>query len=272
MRARRVLTTGANGAIGLATVLELARRGHHAIGTVRSQAAAETVERAARERRVDVEIHRLDVDDPDAAAALIDCVRPEVLVNNAGRALLGAIETTPEDEARALFETLVFSSLRLARLAVPSMREAGFGRIVFVGSLFGRIAMPPLGWYAAAKHALEALSDVLRVELAGAGIDVVLLEPGGVRSNMLERAHEGSRNEDGDRYAKAERLAWEWLVRTDFLRSDPIEVARVVARAIEVEHPEPRYLVGVDAKILARLAPIVPSWLSDRVTRLVQGL
>lgn len=272
MKRRTVLTTGSSSGIGLATVLEMAAAGHRSIGTVRSEEKAEIVARAARDRGVRVETRLLDVTDVEGGAELIDSVRPDVLVNNAGRAVFGAVECVPEDEARALFETLLFGPVRLSRLALPHMRERGFGRIVFMSSLFGRLSAPPLGWYASAKHAIEGIADAMRMEVARDGIDVVVIEPGGVQSSMLEEAQRNAEHYDSGRYAEAHRAASEGLRLTDFLRSDPRSVARVVVRAAEASRPQARYLVGYDAQILGRLAPVLPSWLGDRVTRAVQGL
>ena len=272
MTRRTVLTTGANGGIGLASVLEIARRGHRSIGTVRSPAAAEQVERAARSEGLEVELELLDVDDEQACGELIDRIGPDVLVNNAGYALFGAVECTPEEEARRLFDTLLFSSVRLARLALPAMRRRGWGRIVFMSSLFGRIAAPPLGWYAAAKHAIEGIADVLRMEVARDGIRVVVIEPGGIRSSMLDKARRESRRYDAGAYARAHQLAGDRLDQTELFRSEPRDVARVVVEALESASPQARYLVGADAQIIGRLSPLIPSWLGDRVTRLVQGL
>lgn len=272
MTRRTVLTTGANSGIGLATVLEIAAKGHRSIGTVRSERAAEVVAAAARERGVPVQTELLDVNDAEAGRHLIDRVRPEVLVNNAGHALFGAVESTPEEEARQLFDTLLFSSVRLARLALPHMRQRGWGRVVFMSSLFGRVAAPPLGWYAAAKHAIEGIADVLRMEVARDGVRVVVIEPGGVRSPMLEKAQQRSRRVEADRYARSHRIARERLRQTDLFRADPVAVARVVVDAVEASNPQARHLVGPDAQIIGRLSPMIPSWLSDRVTRMVQGL
>lgn len=272
MKRRVVLTTGGNGGIGLATALAVAERGHRSVATFRSSKGAEAIARAARESGVSVETLRLDVSDPDECADLIDRVRPEVLVNNAGYALFGAVEQTPEEDARALFDTLLFGSVRLARLSLPHMRDAGWGRILFMSSLFGRIAAPPLGWYAAAKHAVEGIADVLRMEVARDGVHVVVIEPGGVRSSMLEKAQQDAEQVDAGGYAQSLRVASERLEQTDIFRTEPRTVARVVVDAIESRSPQPRTLVGYDARIIGRLAPIVPTWLSDRVTRLVQGL
>jgi NAD(P)-dependent dehydrogenase (short-subunit alcohol dehydrogenase family) len=272
MERRRVLTTGANSGIGLAAVLEIAAKGHRSIGTVRTAAGVEIVERAARKRGVSVETQLLDVNDAEVGAELIDRLRPEVLVNNAGYALFGAVESTPEAEARQLFETLLFSSVRLACRSLPHMREAGWGRILFMSSLFGRIAAPPLGWYAAAKHAIEGVADVMRMEVARDGIRVVVIEPGGVRSPMLDKAREHSENVEAGHYARSNRIARARLDQTDIFRANPTDVARVVLEALEARNPQARYLVGPDAQIIGRLSPMIPSWLSDRVTRLVQGL
>ena len=102
----------------------------------------------------------------------------DALVNNAGHLIYAPVELTDDDEAHKLFETLVFAPMRLARLALPHMRERQWGRIVNISSLVGRVPMPMLGWYSAAKHALEAVSDAMRVEVASSGVAVVLVEPG----------------------------------------------------------------------------------------------
>ncbi|MAG55397.1 MAG: short-chain dehydrogenase/reductase [Planctomycetes bacterium] len=272
MTERTVLTTGANGAIGLATVLDVAARGHRSIGTVRSQSAARAVERAARARGLHIETRLLDVNDVDGCVEVIESIRPDVLVNNAGYALFGAIETTPEEAARKLIETQLFSPVRLARLALPFMRDRRWGRILFMSSLFGRVGAPPLGWYAASKHAIEGIADVLRMEIARDGIDVIVIEPGGVQSNMLDKAQQEGLGHEASEYAEFHQTTRRRLRQTDFLRADPKLVSRVVVEAIEATRPEPRYLVGLDAQIIGRLAPIIPSWLSDRVTRFVLRL
>jgi len=164
------------------------------------------------------------------------------------------------------------------------MRSHGWGRVIFMSSLFGRVAAPPLGWYAASKHAIEAIADVMRMEVARDGIRVVVIEPGGVRSPMLEKAREDADRTDADktghidhtepqtRYSRSHRIARARLDQTDIFRTDPSEVARSVLEALEVANPQARYLVGYDAQIIGRLSPVIPSWLSDRVTRFVQGL
>lgn len=267
-----VLTTGASSGIGLACALEIAAAGHRSVGSVRSAEKADALLRAAHDRGVPVEARLLDVTDPEGCAEVIGSVRPDVLINNAGRAVFGAVECVPEDEARALFETLLFAPVRLTRLAIPHMRRRGGGRVLFMSSLFGRISAPPFGWYAAAKHAIEGIADALRMEVARDSIDVVVIEPGGVRSQLLENAEREAARYASPAYAEMHRIAGDGIRATDFLRTDPRSVARLVAQVIASPSPQARYLVGYDAQILARLAPFVPSWLTDRLTRAVQGL
>src|SRR5207302_727996 len=122
--------------------------------------------------------------DDERCRQVIDQVRPWGLVNNAGYALTGAIEDVEDAEARAVIETMVMAPMRLARAAVPHMREEGTGCIVNISSIAGLTTAPFLGWYAGAKHALEALTDALRVEVAGGGIRVVLVVPGGFKTGI----------------------------------------------------------------------------------------
>jgi NAD(P)-dependent dehydrogenase (short-subunit alcohol dehydrogenase family) len=270
-RARTVLTTGANSGIGLATVLEAARRGHRSIGTVRSEAKAEVVHRAAADLGLSVETALLDVSDADAGAAVIDEHRPDALVNNAGFSVTGAVEDVTDDEARAAFETMVLAPMRLARLALPHMRARRWGRIVNVSSIYGRTSTPLTGWYQGCKHALEGLSDALRMEVARDRVKVVLVEPGGFRTGIWEDTEREVATRAGSRYEgsygrtlTAARL-WQPLLGA------PAQCARVIVGAIE-GNPRARYLVGVDAQALGLVDAVVPTFVRDRVTRLGLGL
>ena len=141
---------------------------------------------AAREADVEVETAILDVTDAAAATEIVDRYRPYAVVNNAGYSITGAIEDVTDSEARAALETMVLAPMRLARLAIPHMRERGEGRIVNVSSIYGRVDDTAHGLVPGAKHALEALTDALRMEVAGSGIRVVLVEPGGFRTGIWE--------------------------------------------------------------------------------------
>ena len=270
--AQTVLTTGANSGIGLATVLELAQRGFRSVGSVRSEEKARTLERAAAEAGVAVETVLLDVTDASRCARVIDELRPWGLVNNAGYSLNGAIEDVSDEEARHLLETMVFAPMRLARLALPHMRDAGGGRIVNVSSIYGRTTSPLTGWYQGAKHALEAVSDALRMEVAGDGVAVILVEPGGFRTGIWTEAEHAAESRGSSRYAGAYRRSLRGMRLLQPLMGDPRSVATVIARALTAWYPRARYLVGYDAQLLALADHVIPTAVRDRIARLTLGL
>lgn len=269
---RTVLTTGANSGIGLATVLELARRGFRSVGSVRSEDKARTVQQAAAEAGVEVETVRLEVTDAARCQRVIDDLRPWGLVNNAGYGLNGAVEDVSDEEARRLLETMVVAPIRLARHALPHMRAAGGGRIVNVSSIYGRTTTPLTGWYQGAKHALEGLSDALRVETAGDGVAVILVEPGGFRTGIWEEAENDVERRQGSRYAPAYRRSLLGMRLWQPLMGDPAGVARVIGRALTAWFPRARYLVGYDAQLITLVDQVVPTTVRDRIARLTLGL
>ena len=265
------ITTGANSGIGLATVLELARRGFHSIGTVRSEAKAAVVAAAARDAGVTVETVLLDVTDPDGCAQVIDEYRPWALVNNAGYSITGSIEDVTDAEALAAFETMVIAPMRLARLAIPVMRDGG-GRIVNISSIYGRMSTPLTGWYQAAKQALEGLSDALRMEVARDGIRVVLVEPGGFRTGIWEETEREIATREGSRYDAAYRRTLTTTRLWHPLMGDPVRCARTIGAALSSRRPRARYLVGYDAQALALWNSLTPTEVKDHVVRLVMSL
>ena len=271
MTNRTVLTTGANGALGLATVIEMARRGHRSVGTVRSEAKAEEVLSASRAESVDVEVEILDVNDAEAGADLVDALRPDVLVNNAGYMLYSAIEEVGDDDARALLDTMVIAPIRLARLCVPHMRDNGWGRIVQVSSLSARASFPLMGWYQGAKQALEGVSDALRLEVAGDGIGVTIIEPGVFRSELSDEFVD-IESKRGSRYEKAYAASQELFDRVSRFMTEPETVANVIAKAVEARAPKARYPVGLDAQIQILTGPLTPTGLRDFALRKSSGL
>jgi short-subunit dehydrogenase len=273
-RSDAVLTTGANSGIGLATVLEVAKRGYRSFGSVRSEAKADVVHKAAAEAGVEVETVILDVTDADACASVIDDLDVDLfgLINNAGYGMTGAIEDVTDEEAHHLFETMVFAPLRLARLVLPGMRNAGRGRIINVSSIYGRTTTPLTGWYQGAKHALEGASDALRLEVAGAGVQVVLVEPGGFKTGIWEDLERDIEKRGDSRYGNAYRRTQQAMMLSSPIMGEPSQCAKVIANALSSKRPRARYLVGIDAMALAAVERFTPTALKDRVVRLTLGL
>lgn len=267
MTDRTALTTGANGGIGLETVLELARRGIRSVGTVRTEAKAAMVAEAAEREALDVETRLLDVNDAPACTAVIDEVQPDFLVNNAGYGVTGAIEDVDDDEARQVLETMVVAPMRLTRLAVRHMRERQRGRIVNVSSVYGRTTTPLTGWYQGSKHALEALSDALRSEVAADGITVVLVEPGGFKTGIWEDAQHDVQRRAESRYSRGYQRVLTNISLMQPIMGDPKRCARVIARACTTRWPRARYLVGPDANAFTLLAHVTPTRVKDEILR-----
>jgi NAD(P)-dependent dehydrogenase (short-subunit alcohol dehydrogenase family) len=271
---RTVLTTGANSGIGLATVIELARRGYHSIGSVRSKDKAKTVAKAAADAGVEVETVLLDVTDPDQCRRALERRNLYGVVNNAGYGQVGAIEDVDDDEAHHLFETMVFAPMRLARLALPHMRDQHAGRIVNVSSIAGRTTAPFAGWYQAAKHALEALSDAMRIEEAGSGVKVVLVEPGGFKTGIWDEFERdiAKRQSQGSRFTAAYRRSLQGQRLLEPIMGNPRQCAKVIASAIDARSPRARYLVGLDAQAMNLADSLTPTFVKDRVIRLGLGI
>lgn len=269
---RTVLTTGASSGIGLATTLALARRGFHSVGSVRSGAKADLVHEAAAEAGLEVETVLLDVTDADRCRTVVDELRPWGLVNNAGYALTGAIEDVDDDEAQHLVDTMVMAPMRLCRLALPHMRDGDGGRIVNMSSIFGLTSGPLIGWYAGAKHALEALTDALRMEVASSGVRVSLVEPGGIKTNIWEDVAADLDRRSGSRFDDSYRRSQSGTRLAQGIMGDPDQVAVVVVRAITTRIPRERYLVGWDAQALSLVHRLTPTVVRDTVTRLGLGL
>ena len=279
MSSSSVLVTGANSGIGLVTALELAAAGYDVVGSVRSADKADVVARAAGERGVQVRTVLLDVDDAESCAAGIEQVRdmtdggPWALVNNAGFAQSGAVEDVTDEMARAQLETNVVAPVRLARLVLPAMRERGDGRIVNVSSVAGRLSTPLMGWYCASKHALEAVTDALRMEVEPDGVRVVLVEPGMFGTDIWSSAKIGGfPDPTHPRYAAAYARATAVSGRGAHRLPDPVWVARTVRVALGNPVPLARYVVGADAVTGLLAETVVPTVVTDYVKSVTTGL
>lgn len=272
---RTVLTTGASSGIGLATAVEVAKRGFHSVASVRSEAKAEALLKAAADAGVEVDTVLLDVTDADACERVIHEL-PALfgLVNNAGYGLTGAVEDVGDDEARRLFETMVHAPVRLARLALPRMVANGGGRIVNVSSIAGRATSPLAGHYTGAKHALEALSDALRIEVASRGVQVILVEPGGFKTNIWDDMERdiATREADGSRFTDAYRRSMSGQRMFEALMGEPSQCAKVIAGALTTRLPRSRYMVGLDARAMLIADTLTPTPIKDLMLRLGLGL
>jgi NAD(P)-dependent dehydrogenase (short-subunit alcohol dehydrogenase family) len=271
-----VLVTGANSGIGLAAALRLADRGWPVWGTVRSRAKARTLREAAVAAGIGDRVRAvvLDVSDHDAVVARFPRLPAfYAVVNNAGTSLSGAVEEVPADEAKALLDINLVSPAVVSACALPAMRAQGAGRIVMVSSIAGRVAVMPFqGWYHASKFGLEALSDVLRVEVAPFGVKVVVVEPGFFATGILGKSEQQNDERRTDSvyeagYTRVARVT-EMVER---IAPPPDAVARTIVTAIESRRPKRRYLVGREA-LPVRGAELLPGGITDRVIAAVADL
>lgn len=252
MTTKVALVTGASSGIGEATARKLHELGYVVYGaarrTDRLQALATEGIRALAMDVTDDASMRAGVEQIIAEAGRID-----VLVNNAGYGSYGALKDVSIDEGRRQFEVNVFGAMRLAQLVLPHLREQRSGTIVNITSMGGKIYTPMGGWYHGTKFALEALSDCLRMEVAPFGIDVVVIEPGGIKTEWGEIAatHLEETSGSGPYRAQANAVASSLLSESTSERtSPPSVVADAIAEAVTARRPKTRYAVGYGAKPL----------------------
>jgi NAD(P)-dependent dehydrogenase (short-subunit alcohol dehydrogenase family) len=264
-----VLVTGASTGIGEATVMHLRELGFSPIAAVRKDEDAERLEgRGLRTTRI-------DVTDADQIAAAREALGDEPLaglVNNAGIAVAAPLEFLPIDRLRQQLEINLIGQAAVTQAFLPALRR-GRGRIVNVSSIGGRVGLPMVGAYNASKFGLEGLSDSLRRELRPHGVDVILIEPGGVKTPIWKKGEELADEMLEDVPPEAERLYGRMIaaVRTGTQRIaretgiEPSEVAEVIGRALTSSRPRARYLVGSDAKQRAVMAKLLPARVMDRL-------
>ncbi len=241
------LVTGASSGIGESTVRLLQQAGFVVYG------AARRLDRMASLGQAGVKLLALDVTQDESMVAAVETIqraegRLDVLVNNAGYGSYGALEDVPLSEARYQFEVNVFG---LARLALPLMRAQRSGRIINVSSIGGRIGEPHGGWYHTTKFAVEGLSDSLRMELKQFGLDVVVIQPGAIRTEWNQIARENLLKVSGQTaYADLAQRHARMLVSADAGGSEPAVVARTIVRAATAARPRTRYATGNGAGVI----------------------
>jgi NADP-dependent 3-hydroxy acid dehydrogenase YdfG len=274
-----ILISGCSSGIGAATAAALLRAGHTVYATARK------VEALAELETLGGHLLEMDVTSEDSIIAAVKTVEAEhgrvgTLINNAGFGEYGPIEESDLELVRTMFDTNVFGLARLTQLVLPAMRRSRSGRIVNIGSMGGRLTFPVGGYYHATKYAVEAISDALRVEVKPFGIDVILVEPGLIRTNFESRMNEGlevaASGQDsvtaygallsGNRRHSAGSYA------NNFIATGPETVAAVIVKAVQSSRPRSRYVVTPAAKVMINLRRFGGDRLWDKTMRKQFGL
>ncbi|WP_045690655.1 oxidoreductase [Hymenobacter sp. AT01-02] len=262
---KTVLVTGASAGIGKATAILLAQHGYRVYG------AARRIEKMQDLKGYGIIPIALDVTQEESMTACVERIFNEagsidILVNNAGFGSYGAVEDVAMHEAKYQLEVNVFGAMRLTQLVLPKMRQNTYGKIVNVSSVGGKIASPLGAWYHASKFALEALSDALRLEVQQFGIDVIVIEPGGTKSEWGDIAVDSLLRVSG-------QTAYSDLT-TAFVKSfkqlatnvpEPLVIAQLVQESITAKHPKTRYVGGYMAKPMLFLRSVLPDKMLDRI-------
>ncbi len=270
MTTRVALVTGGSSGIGEQTALRLEQEGFEVY------AVARRVDRMDRLQQQGIHVFGMDVtDDASMVSGVARIVeeqgRIDVLVNNAGYGSYGAVEDVPLDEARRQFDVNVFGLARLTQLVTPHMRAQGSGRIINISSIGGKFYEPLGAWYHAAKFAVEGFSDSLRIELAPFGIDVVIIEPGPIRTEWNEISRESlTLTSKGGAYEEMATGVRQVLERADtskLMSSTADVVAKKIVKAATVRNPRARYPVGRNAGTIVRARKLLPDAAFDAIVK-----
>lgn len=259
-----ILLTGASGGIGKATAKLLVEKGFNVYGTTTKLSAGNEL------KQFGVKVIELDVTQEESMKACVKHIldiegRIDVLINNAGFGLYGSVEDVSIDKARFQMEVNLFGVARMIQLVLPKMREQKFGKIINISSGAGRFSTPYGGWYHSSKYALEGLSDALRNEVKQFGIDVVIIEPGSIKSEFSGIAMDNLvKNSQTSAYKEAiERVAnsYKSMGKND---SDPIVIAKLILQAILSNNPKTRYVGGFGLKPTLILKWLLSDKMFDR--------
>lgn len=255
-----IVITGCNSGFGYLTALDLARRGDRVFATMRNLAGATELARIAEQETLALSVHQLDVRDAASVERTVDEIRTlagriDVLVNNAGVGVQGPIETLADDELHDQLDTNVGGVVRMVRAIAPMMRLQGSGTIINMSSMAGLVGIPYEGAYSASKHAIEAISEALRFELAPFGVHVPVIEPGAYDTEFTGNTRQArALTLDHPYRASFDRF---WEVTDTALhadgRGDPSEVVEAIRSAIDNPHGPFRRLVGADAELVCGL-------------------
>jgi short-subunit dehydrogenase len=273
---KTVFITGATAGIGRVTALHLAGLGHHVIASGRKRAELDKLAAEARGLAGTLDVVQLDITDAAAVAAAEEAVDKltggrglDVLINNAGFGVLGPTSEITDAEMRRQYETNVFGLMSVTRAFLPGMRARRAGRIINVSSVGGRITLPYFGVYNSTKYAVESLSDALRYELRPFGIDVALIEPGVIRTNFEATAVQGLDGFAATPYGRALANYERMSKSADRFASNPIVVARAIARAVAARRPAARYVAPRSTNLALWLSVVLPTSVWDWAMRKV---
>jgi NAD(P)-dependent dehydrogenase (short-subunit alcohol dehydrogenase family) len=272
---KRVLITGCSSGFGFLTALGAAREGFDVIATMRNPDKFGPLQQASEQKHLKLTIDRLDVTDAEDIVRIAEKYKPiDILVNNAGILITGSFLTQTDAEMLEIFETNYFGAVRLTRAVAPSMIERGGGRIINIASLAGLVGHPFNAAYAASKHALIGFSKSIEVELAPFGIDVVSIEPGYHKTEII-----GLNGRLSENFYDRSDPMFEWnrgmlRVMFDYVlprAGEPQEVADVILAAMCCETPKAHYVVGKEARLamLGQWLGLMP-WLRYRAVKLIR--
>lgn len=269
MKQKVILITGASSGIGYDTAERLAKQGHKVYG------AARRMDKMSPLKDLGVIPIQMDVTDDASMVAGVNAVlqaegRIDVLVNNAGYGYFGAIENVSMEEARRQIEVNVFGLGRLTQLVIPHMRQQGSGRIVNIASIAGKLAIYFGGWYHVSKFAVEGFSDALRMEMKPFGIDVVVIEPGAIRTDWgiiaAEHLAESSRGTVYEEASMNEAKIMKYGYSSKLL-SPPSVIAKAICKGVNRRHPKARYRTGRGSHSMVFLHWLLPARWWDALIR-----
>ena len=246
------LVTGSSSGIGFETSLALARNGFHTFATMRDLSKDEEIKQVIKKEDLSIEILELDVDSEESVNQAIKIIfekkgRIDVLVNNAGYGMWGTVEDVSIDEFKEQFETNFFSIIRLIQKVAPIMRKQSSGNIVNISSVAGRIGFPVSPAYISSKFALEGLSESLRFELMPFGINVIIIEPGVIKTNFFDSMKMSEKSQQNSTYKEITDKVISGVKMMAEMGTHPKDVADVVIKTLGEEKPLPRYVIGNDA-------------------------
>ena len=248
------IVTGSSSGIGFETALALAKEGYFTYATMRDTTKSDKIKEIAQKENLKINVLELDVDDEKSVKSAIAQIldqkqRIDVLVNNAGWGLWGCVEDVSVDEFKEQFETNFFSIIRLIQEVAPTMRKQSSGTIVNVSSVVGRIGFPASPAYISSKFALEGLSESLRFEFAPFGVDVIIIEPGVIKTNFMKNMKMAKKSELDTVYKDITTKVVSGVKMMAEMGTPPKEVANTIVKAIKDKKPLPRYIVGNDASM-----------------------